>query len=150
MMHEFAALVAGGGSSRTSARRSLESHLMALAAEENLAATPVAKVQAEPRLVMTWRGQTIVDISREFLNSNGADKHITAAPAASKRVSKTVAGGFSENYRRLAADLNVCSRRGLSERFDSTIGAGTVLMPFGGKYQLTPIQAMVQKIPMEE
>ncbi|MGI6264770.1 MAG: phosphoribosylformylglycinamidine synthase, partial [Acutalibacteraceae bacterium] len=121
-----------------------------LADSENLQATPVATVKAEPRLTMRWNGATIVDISRQFLNSNGADKHIAITPAKPALQKKTVTGGFAENYKSMAADLNVCSKRGLSERFDSTIGAGTVLMPFGGKHQLTPIQAMVQKIPVEK
>ncbi len=123
---------------------------LALAAEENLQACPVAVVKDEPRLVMNWNGQKIVDISREFLNSNGADKHITITPEAPKAFGGPVDGGFAENYKKIADDLNMCSKRGLSERFDSTIGAGTVLMPFGGKYQLTPIQAMVQKISVEK
>ena len=121
-----------------------------LAAGENLQACPVAVVQAEPRLVMNWNGQKIVDISREFLNSNGADKHIVITPEAPKAFGGPVDGGFAENYKKIADDLNMCSKRGLSERFDSTIGAGTVLMPFGGKHQLTPIQAMVQKISVEK
>ncbi|MBQ9196512.1 MAG: phosphoribosylformylglycinamidine synthase [Clostridia bacterium] len=123
---------------------------LALANEENLQACPVAVVQAEPRLVMNWNGRKIVDISREFLNSNGAEKHITATPAKPAAYEKRIAGGFAENYYSLASDLNACSRRGLSERFDSTIGAGTVLMPFGGERQLTPIQAMAQKISVEK
>ena len=121
-----------------------------LAAAENLEATVVAEVKAEPRLVMKWNGRTIVDISREFLNSNGAEKHIDVVAAPLQDYNKPVHGAFAEQYRALAQDLNVCSKRGLSERFDSTIGAGTVLMPFGGKYQLTPIQAMVQKISVEQ
>ena len=123
---------------------------LALAAEENLQACPVAKVQEEKRLVMHWNGKKIVDISRDFLNSNGADKHITVTPAASGYSAKKVSGTFTENYTALAEDLNICSKRGLSERFDSTIGAGTVLMPFGGKRQRTPIQAMVQKVSIEK
>ncbi len=123
---------------------------LALADKENLQACPVATVTAEPRLVMHWNGNTIVDISREFLNSNGAEKHIKVAATKAEFPRVPVAGGFKENYTALAADLNVCSKRGLSERFDSTIGAGTVLMPFGGKEQLTPIQAMVQKISVEK
>ncbi len=123
---------------------------LALAAEENLQACPVAEVKEEARLVMHWNGKTICDISREFLNSNGAEKHISVAPAASGYTAKMISGTFTENYTALAADLNICSKRGLSERFDSTIGAGTVLMPFGGKHQLTPIQAMVQKISVEK
>ena len=121
-----------------------------LAATENLNAVPVAVVTENPRLVMVWNGKTICDISREFLNSNGADKHITVSAAAPTPYEKAVAGGFSENFLAVASDLNTCSKRGLSERFDSTIGAGTVLMPFGGKHQLTPIQAMVQKISVEK
>ena len=123
---------------------------LALAASENLEATPVAVIKAEPRLTMNWNGRAIVDISREFLNSNGAEKHITAFAEKPQPIGKTVGGSFSENYKALAGDLNICSKRGLSEQFDSTIGAGTVLMPFGGKNQLTPIQAMVQKISVEK
>ncbi len=123
---------------------------LALAEKENLNACPVAVVTAEPRLVMNWNGKKIVDISREFLNSNGADKHIGITPAKLEKFDKDVKGTFSENMTALAGDLNICSKRGLSERFDSTIGAGTVLMPFGGKNQLTPIQAMVQKISTEQ
>ena len=123
---------------------------LALAEAENLQACKVAVVQAEPRLVMRWNGKKIVDVSREFLNSNGADKHITVTPEKPALREKKVKGSFTENYVNLAADLNICSKRGLSERFDSTIGAGTVLMPFGGKHQLTPIQAMVQKISVEQ
>ncbi len=121
-----------------------------LANQENLQACPVAVVKAEPRLVMNWNGNKIVDISREFLNSNGADKHINITPVASGLKEQTITGDFVENYRRIANDLNICSKRGLSERFDSTIGAGTVLMPFGGKHQLTPIQSMVQKVSVEQ
>ena len=121
-----------------------------LAKSENLQAFPVAVVKAEPRLVMNWNGKKIVDISREFLNSNGAEKHINIEAAGVNLKAKEVSDDFAENYKTMAADLNICSKRGLSERFDSTIGAGTVLMPFGGKNQLTPIQAMVQKISVEK
>ena len=123
---------------------------ISLADGENLEATVVAEVKADPRLTMTWNGKKIVDISREFLNSNGAEKHIDIAPAKAEIYKKDISGGFAENYRKTVSDLNMCSKRGLSERFDSTIGAGTVLMPFGGKYQQTPIQAMVQKISVEK
>ena len=125
---------------------------LALAAEENLQACPVAKVKAEPRLTMRWNGKTIVDISREFLNSNGAPKHTVITPAASKPAGKAPEkpADFAAQLKKTAEDLAVCSRRGLSERFDSTIGAGTVLMPFGGKHQLTPVQAMAQKISLEK
>ena len=121
-----------------------------LAATENLNAVPVAVVTESPRLVMNWNGKKICDISREFLNSNGAAKHMDAAAEKAQSYGKTVTGSFAENFLAVASDLNTCSKRGLSERFDSTIGAGTVLMPFGGKYQLTPIQAMVQKISVEK
>ncbi len=123
---------------------------MEIAASENLESTVVAVVKEEPRLVMKWNGKSIVDISREFLNSNGAEKHIVITPEAPKSYKREVNGTFTELYKKLADDLNVCSKRGLSERFDSTIGAGTVLMPFGGKNQITPSQAMAQKISMEE
>lgn len=123
---------------------------LALAQKENLEATPVAVVKAEPRLTMNWNGNKIVDISREFLNSNGADKHITITPEKPKAYDKEISDTFAENIKSVASDLNICSKRGLSERFDSTIGAGTVLMPFGGKNQRTPIQAMVQKVSVEK
>jgi len=121
-----------------------------LAHSENLNAVKVAEVKAEPRLVMHWNGNTIVNISREFLNSNGAEKHITITPAKPQDYRKNVEGTFTDTIKAIADDLNMCSKRGLSEQFDSTIGAGTVLMPFGGKHQLTPIQAMVQKISVEK
>ncbi len=123
---------------------------LALANSENLQAVPVAVVKEEPRLVMNWNGKAIVDISRKFLNSNGAQKHVTAITEKLQSYKKPVTGGFCENYLSLAADLNVCSKRGLAEQFDSTIGAGTVLMPFGGRRQLTPVQAMVQKVSAEK
>ncbi len=123
---------------------------MKIAKRENLEATKVATVTKEPRLRMHWNGKTIVDISREFLNSNGAEKHIDIKASATNDINKQISGDFKANYEKLMGDLNVCSKRGLSERFDSTIGAGTVLMPFGGKNQLTPIQAMVQKISVEQ
>ena len=123
---------------------------LTLAASENLEATVVASVKADPRLTMTWNGNTIVDISREFLNSNGAEKHMNVAVAKPEAYAPEVPAGFEQGYLNLAADLNVCSKQGLSERFDSTIGAGTVLMPFGGRQQRTPIQAMVQKISVEQ
>ncbi|MBR5922229.1 MAG: phosphoribosylformylglycinamidine synthase [Clostridia bacterium] len=125
-------------------------YFLKLAGDENLQACPVASVTKEPRLVMNWNGKKIVDISREFLNSNGASKHIDVCVEKPDIKDKTVGDSFVDNYKTLASDLNICSKRGLSERFDSTIGAGTVLMPFGGKYQRTPIQAMVQKISVEK
>ena len=122
----------------------------ALADKENLEATVVAVVKDEPRLKMNWNGKTIVDISRDFLNSNGAEKHIDITPAKPQDYSKKIPEDFKKGLTDLAGDLNVCSKRGLSERFDSTIGAGTVVMPFGGKNQLTPNQAMVNKISVEK
>ena len=127
-----------------------------LAALENLQAVVVAEVQENPRLQMNWNGRMIVDISREFLDSNGAEKHICAAPSKAcfdgrNPILDSIEGlSWPEQMKRMASDLNICSKRGLSERFDSTIGAGTVLMPFGGKRQLTPVQAMVQKISVEK
>lgn len=124
--------------------------------QENLEAQQVAEVTENPRLKMNWRGDLIVDLSREFLNTNGvtqrAKAKITAAdPAedyrhlAPKALRDLPVGkAFEENLKR----LEVCSQKGLSERFDSSIGAGTVLMPFSGKYQLTPEEAMVAKIPL--
>ena len=122
---------------------------LALAAGENLEATVVAQVKADPRLTMTWNGSTIVDISREFLNSNGAEKHMTVSVPAPHMTPAPVPESFKSGMEEQAGDLRFCSRQGLSERFDSTIGAGTVLMPFGGKFQRTPIQAMVHKISLE-
>ncbi len=123
---------------------------IALAGEENLEATVIAEVTESPRLVMNWNGSKIVNISREFLDTNGAEKHTDAHVEKAECFKKEVPSDFAQGYEALAGDLNVCSKRGLSERFDSTIGAGTVLMPFGGKNQLTPIQAMVQKISVEK
>ncbi|MBQ7356597.1 MAG: phosphoribosylformylglycinamidine synthase [Clostridia bacterium] len=121
-----------------------------LANAENLEATVVAKVKEDARLTMKWNGKIICDISREFLNSNGAEKHITIETPKIKDYKKAAPAGFKSGMLDIAGGLNTCSKRGLSERFDSTIGAGTVLMPFGGKYQRTPIQAMVQKVSVEK
>lgn len=123
---------------------------IALAAGENLAASIVATVTDSGRLKMSWNGDTIVDVSREFLDTNGAEKHITVTCDAPEPYQKTFDGRFEEEYLSLAGDLNICSKRGLSERFDSTIGAGSILMPFGGKNQLTPVQAMVNKISIPD
>ena len=125
------------------------SRFLELAGAENLQACVVASVTEEPRLVMDWNGNTIVDLSRAFLDSNGAEKHIDIETAAPAREATVPAADFAAACSRVAEDLNLCSHRGLVERFDSTIGAGTVLMPFGGKNQLTPIQAMVHKISVE-
>ena len=123
---------------------------MELAAQENLESTVVATVTGKGRLTMTWNGNTIVDIARSFLDTNGVEKHITAITEQPESILKDQVKDFKKGYLDLAADLNVCSKRGLSERFDSTIGSGAVLMPFGGKNQLTPTQAMVTKISVEK
>ncbi len=122
---------------------------MALATEENLESTIVATVTDDARLKMTWKGNVIVDISREFLNSNGAEKKTAVKIVKQQMHQKKIPSDFKKGIIDLATDRNVCSKRGLSERFDSTIGAGTVLMPFGGKNQRTPIQAMVNKVSVE-
>ena len=122
----------------------------AIAEGENLEASVVAVVKEEPRLIMNWNGRDIVNVSREFLNSNGAEKHTIIAPEKPESFEKPVPSSFTDGIRALASDLNICSKRGLSERFDSTIGANTVMMPFGGKYQLTPNQALVNKVAVEK
>ena len=121
---------------------------IAAANKENLEATIVAEVTAEPRLVMQWKGNIICDIARSFLNSNGAEKHITVQVGADTVDAPQRTGTLAERLTATMSDLNVCSKKGLSERFDSTIGAGTVLMPFGGRTQMTPVQTMVAKLPV--
>ena len=123
---------------------------IALASEENLEATPVATVTEEKRLKMVWNGATIVDISRDFLNSNGAEKHQKAhIEKASVWQPQWAGSTFGEKMKSMVGDLNICSKKGLSERFDSTIGAATVLMPFGGSHQVTPQMAMAAKLPVD-
>ena len=129
---------------------------LSYARQENLEAQVVATVTKEARMKMTWRGKTIVDLSREFLASNGASKtqdiHVEGGKnyttkwqdASDEYANKT----FSERIKDLVSNINVCSNKGLSEMFDSTIGAATVLMPFGGRRQLTPAQAMSAKFPV--
>lgn len=117
---------------------------------ENLTATKVADVTDDARLVMTWRGEDIVNISRAFLNTNGARQERTAHITAPKNdyfISRQ-SNEIHKKWLTILADLNIASQQGLSERFDSTVGAGTVLMPFGGKYQKTPVQGMVAKLPV--
>lgn len=118
------------------------------AKKENLEATLVADVVEEPRLKMNWNGNTIVDLSREFLNSNGASKYTDITIEEPTNESKVEITDCADSWTELMANLNVCSQKGLVEKFDSTIGAGTVLMPYGGVYQLTPSQAMAAKIPV--
>lgn len=132
------------------------SRFIALSNEENLEATPVAEVTDKNRLVMTWRGDTIVDISRDFLNTNGVTQHADAVIEAvddknnyrnqipAELADKSNADALKANLAR----LEVCSQKGLVERFDASIGAATVNMPYAGKYQLTPEEAMVAKIPL--
>ena len=120
----------------------------ALASRENLESTPVAVVKAEPRLRMNWNGKTIVDISREFLNSNGAEKHTDVAVPDVKVSYSTGRKNTAADWEGMVTDLNICSQRGLVQRFDSTIGGATVLMPFSGKTQQTPVQAMAAKLPV--
>ena len=118
--------------------------------EENLEATVVARVTEEPRLKMVWDGETVVDVSREFLSSNGAPKHQDVRVEAQGSYAPSWEGDtLAERMESLLTDENVASNKGLSERFDSTIGAATVLMPFGGKTQLTPSEAMVAKLPVD-
>ena len=123
---------------------------IAEADKENIEATVVAEVTAEPRLKMNWQGNEIVNLSREFLNSNGAKKYtdIVIGKQSVKPVHNYECS--IQNWFLHMTDLNICSQKGLVERFDSTIGAGTVLMPFGGEKQMTPTQAMVAKIPVLE
>ena len=121
----------------------------ALADAENLESTLVARVTEQPRLVMRWNGVEIVNVSRAFLNSNGASKRTDVVVEAQDKADAPASKGFVEGMREAVSDLNLCSQRGLSERFDSTNGASSLLMPFGGARQLTPIQAMASRIPVE-
>ncbi len=120
--------------------------------EENLEATKVAVVTDENRLVMNWRGKTICDISRDFLNTNGATKNtdveVVLPEETDSFFKQEVVTDVKAKWLDVLSDLNVCSQKGLCERFDSTIGANTVLMPFAGKYQLTPSDGMVAKVPV--
>ena len=120
------------------------------AREENLEATVIATVTEEPRVRLSWQGSPIVDLSREFLASNGAPKHTDVHVGEQGHWEPSWEGAsFGERMNSLVTDLNVASNKGLSERFDSTIGAATVLMPFGGRRQLTPSEAMVAKFPVD-
>ena len=121
---------------------------MELARKENLEATKVAVVTEEPRLTMDWCGNRIVNLSREFLNSNGAEKHTTVHVCGGKVKPVNNREDTKEDWIAHFSDLNICSQKGLVERFDSSIGAGTVTMPYGGKYQMTKTQAMAAKLPV--
>ena len=116
--------------------------------EENLEATKVAVVTESPRLTMDWQGNRIVDLSREFLNSNGAEKHASAKISVSPLHPVNDREDSREGWLAHLSDLNICSQKGLVEMFDSSIGAGTVTMPYGGKYQMTKTQAMAAKLPV--
>ena len=122
------------------------------AAEENLEATEVAVVTEEPRLVLQWRGKDIVNISRAFLDTNGAHQETTVAVdmpcEENKYFERKEVGDVKEAWLNTLKDLNVCSQKGLVEMFDGSIGAGSVFMPYGGKYQLTETQTMVAKLPV--
>lgn len=155
--------------------------MLAFAEEENLEAVEVAVVTEEERLVLSWRGKVIVDISREFLDTNGAHQEATAVVSMPKKEDNYFKTGASyqsvktakeleearreelessgivlnhcvnatkEQWLTMLSDLNICSKKGLVEMFDSSIGAATVTMPYGGKYQLTPVQTMIAKLPV--
>ena len=125
---------------------------MGYASEENLEATEVAVVTEEPRLVLSWRGKEIVNLSRAFLDTNGAHQETTVAVDIPDRkdtvLRRAEAGDVREKWLALLKDLNVCSQKGLVEMFDGSIGAASVFMPHGGKYQMTETQAMVAKLPV--
>ena len=122
--------------------------VMRLAEEEDVAATVVARVTNDGRMRMSWRGKNIVDIPRAFIQSNGAERHTAVMVSRSKEYAPDLPSNFAEGLRAVMTDLNVCSKRGLDERFDSTVGANSVLMPFGGLRQRTPIQTMAAKFPL--
>ena len=125
---------------------------MAYAKEENLEATEVAVVTEEPRLVLSWRGKDIVDLSRAFLDTNGAHQETSVAVSIPSRKDSILVReevkDVKEKWLSALSDLNVCSQKGLVEMFDGSIGAGSVFMPHGGKYQMTETQAMVAKLPV--
>ena len=125
---------------------------LAYAAEENLEATKVAVVSEDPRLVLRWRGKEIVNISRAFLDTNGAHQETDVTVSMPKKEESFFATkevtNVKEKWLSMLADLNVCSQKGLVEMFDSSIGAGSVVMPYGGKNQLTEVQTMVAKVPV--
>ena len=135
--------------------------MLAFAEEENLEAVPVAVVTKEPRLILTWRGKEIVNLSRAFLDTNGAHQETKvkvdipskednyferyAIPAVEEALKQE---DVKKAWISTLQDLNVCSQKGLVEMFDSSIGAATVTMPYGGRYQLTETQSMTAKLPV--
>lgn len=127
--------------------------MLAYVEEENLEAVVVTKVTKEKRLVLVWRGKEIVNLSRVFLDTNGVHQETevkVSMPAKEENnwSKREIGNDVKKEWLSILSDLNVCSQKGLIEMFDSSIGAGTVLMPFGGKYQLTPTQTMVAKLPV--
>ena len=123
--------------------------------EENLEAVVVAEVTEDPRLVMSWRGKEIVNLSRKFIDTNGAhqESDVTVTMPEKEKDYFNQEADFSDvkkTWLNTLSDLNVCSQKGLVEMFDSSIGAGTVVMPYGGKYQLTPTQTMIAKLPLSK
>ena len=126
---------------------------MSYAKEENLEATEVAVVTEEPRLVLVWRGKEIVNLSRAFLDTNGAHQETAVEVEIPRQEEslfvKTAVSDVKEKWLDVLSDLNVCSQKGLVEMFDGSIGAGSVFMPHGGKYQMTETQAMVAKVPVQ-
>ena len=119
-----------------------------LAEAEDVRAAVVAQVTADGRVTMRWRGKRILDLPRSFIQSNGAERHAKVLCASPRSYAPEAPDGFVRGMRAVAADLNACSRRGLCERFDSSVGANSVLSPFGGRRQRTPAQAMVAKVPL--
>ena len=128
--------------------------MLAYAAEENLEAVPVAVVTESPRLVLNWRGKTIVDLSRAFLDTNGAHQETTVTVEVPTRegnvFDKQEVKDVKEKWLSMLSSLNVCSQKGLVEMFDSTVGASSVFLPYGGVHQMTETQAMVAKLPMSK
>ena len=123
--------------------------MLKYADEENLEATVVATVTKEPRMVISWRGKEIVNLSRRFIDTNGAHQETTVSVTMpSKPTEPAKPNNTKDLWLQTLADLNVCSQKGLVEMFDSSIGAGSVVMPYGGRYQLTPTQSMVGKLPL--
>ena len=125
--------------------------MLKYADEENLEATVVATVTEEPRMVINWRGKEIVNLSRRFIDTNGAHQETTVSvtmPSNTSETRPTSETSLKSLWLKTLSDLNVCSQKGLVEMFDSSIGAGSVVMPFGGKYQLTPTQSMIGKLPL--
>ena len=123
--------------------------MLQYADEENLEAVVVATVTEEPRMVITWRGKEVVNLSRRFIDTNGAHQETAVKVSMPQETYATeaVTASVKERWLQNLSDLNVCSQKGLVEMFDSTIGAGSVVMPYGGKTQMTPSQSMIGELP---